>query len=64
MYTLEQQTKDMIAWLLDCFNDEFDQEEIRSLDFPAARKAVSRYYDGGFKAFIEDSQNNQIAEVY
>ncbi len=43
---------EMRKWLLDCFEDEYDQEQIRELSFEHCVKAVNRYYDGGYKAFL------------
>lgn len=50
----------MKEWLLDCFEDEYDQEQINELDHSDTLRAVNRYYDGGVEAFmsqyIEDSK--------
>lgn len=42
----------MKAWLLECFDDEYDREQIRELSFEHCVKAVNEYYDGGYKAFL------------
>ena len=44
--------KAMKEWLLDCFNDEYDQEQIESLSYEQLVKSINRYYDGGMKAFL------------
>lgn len=43
---------EMRKWLLECFDEEYDQEQIRELSYDDCVKAVNRYYDGGFKAFL------------
>lgn len=48
MNTLEQEMRE---WLLDCFTDEYDQEQIRELEPVGLLQAIDRYYDGGVKAF-------------
>lgn len=47
---------EMKAWLLECFDDEYDQEQIKELSYEHAVKAINHYYDGGIKAFREVSQ--------
>lgn len=44
----------MKEWLLDCFNEEADQEKIKQLIYEHCVKAINKCYDGGFKQFIED----------
>jgi len=44
--------KEMRSWLLDCFNDEYDQETIENLSFESLKKSVNRYFEGGFNEFI------------
>ncbi len=44
---------EMRDWLLECFSDEYDQEQIEELTHEQLEKAVNRYYDGGLKAFKE-----------
>lgn len=43
----------MREWLLDCFEDDYEQEEIQQLNFEEVQDAVQRYYDGGITGFIE-----------
>lgn len=43
---------EMREWLLDCFTQAEDQEEIQELNYGELVKAVNRYYDGGFKEFV------------
>lgn len=43
---------EMREWLLECFNDEYDQEKIQELTYGELVKAVNKYYDGGFKEFV------------
>ncbi len=45
-------TGEMRKWLLECFDEEYDQEQIRELSFEQCVKAINRYYDGGYKAFL------------
>lgn len=40
------------SWLLDCFEDEYDQEVIQELDVFGTIAAIERYYDGGWYEFI------------
>lgn len=42
---------EMKAWLLECFDEEYDQEQIRELTYEQCVRAINRYYDGGMKAF-------------
>lgn len=51
-------TIDMINWLLDCFEDDYDQDTIKELDFQAAKKAVNKYYDGGYYQFLKDAHHH------
>lgn len=44
---------EMRAWLLECFSSDDDQEEIESLTYHELENAISRYFDGGMKGFIE-----------
>jgi hypothetical protein len=53
---IEQATRDMIGWLLDCFESDEEQEEIRAMDFHCAKRAVARYYAGGYYQFIKDAR--------
>lgn len=43
---------EMQQWLLDCFSDEYDQEQIKELTYSQLKKAINRYYDGGIESFI------------
>ena len=49
MNTLESQMRD---WLLECFSDEYDQEQIQELTHTELVRSINKYYDGGMKAFI------------
>ncbi len=44
----------MIEWLLECFTDDYDQEQIQELTESQLTRAINRYYDGGLSAFIQD----------
>lgn len=43
---------EMKEWLLECFEDEYDKEQINELTYEQCVRAINRYYDGGMKAFI------------
>ncbi len=45
--------KDMRELLMECFDEEADQEEIDSLTHEQLVRAINRYYDGGMRAFKE-----------
>lgn len=42
----------MREWLLDCFDEEYDQEMIQELNEQELERSVNRYYDGGLRAFM------------
>lgn len=42
----------MIDWLLECFDDDYEQDEIRDLSYKQACQAINRYFDGGIEEFI------------
>lgn len=44
---------EMRSWLLDCFEEEYDQEQIQELSHEQLVRAINRYYDGGMKGFTE-----------
>jgi hypothetical protein len=44
--------KEMREWLLGCFDDEYDQEQINSLSHEQLVRAINRYYDGGIRSFL------------
>jgi hypothetical protein len=44
---------EMREWLLDCFEEEEDQEEILELSYERLCKSVNKYFDGGLKAFFQ-----------
>jgi hypothetical protein len=46
---------EMREWLLECFSEEYDQEQIEALSHNELVRAINRYYDGGIKAFKECS---------
>ena len=48
MRTIES---DMRDWLLECFSEEYDQEQINELTYDQLVKSINRYYDGGMRAF-------------
>ena len=50
--------KEMGEWLLECFSDEYDQEQIEELTHEQLVRSINRYFDGGMKEFI-----NCLAEV-
>jgi hypothetical protein len=43
-------------WLLDCFQDEYDQETIRGLNDSSIVDAINRYYHDGIEAFNESCE--------
>lgn len=43
----------MRLWLLQCFQDEHDQEMIKELSFEYLKIAVDRHYHGGYTEFIK-----------
>lgn len=45
--------KEMREWLLECFSDEYDQEQIEELTHEQLVRSINRYFDGGMKAFQE-----------
>jgi hypothetical protein len=47
--------KYMKEWLLDCFPDDADQEEIESLSREELMQAIRKYYDGGLDQFYKDT---------
>ncbi len=52
MSTLDREMKD---WLLECFDDEYDQEQIEELTHEQLVRSINKYYDGGMTAFKECS---------
>ncbi len=52
MNTLE---KEMREWLLECFSDEYDQEQINELGYLELQRSINKYYDGGLNSFIAES---------
>lgn len=42
-------------WLLDCYNDDDSQEDIRELSPSELFRAVSREYGGGWEQFLADA---------
>lgn len=44
---------EMREWLLECFEDEYDQEQIQSLSDSQLEKSIDRYFDGGKQAFYD-----------
>lgn len=47
--------EDARNWLLDCFADPFDAEQIGKLGPRELLLAVERYYSGGWAAFLKDA---------
>lgn len=43
------------GWLLDCFSDPVDQEQIETLGATELLLAVDRYYPGGWAAFEREA---------
>lgn len=43
--------KEMKDWLLECFNEEYDQEQIEELTHEQLKRAINRYYAGGMAEF-------------
>lgn len=48
MNTLENEMRD---WLLECFTEEYDQEQINNLTSEELQKPIQRYFDGGLIEF-------------
>jgi len=48
-----QELQEMKSWLLECFEDEHDQEQIEELSYTQCVRAINRHYDGGIRAFRE-----------
>jgi hypothetical protein len=44
-------------WLLDCFDDEADVEDIGSAGAIRIVQGVECWYDGGYRQFLLDSDN-------
>lgn len=42
----------MREWLLDCYEDEYDQEQINQMSYRELIKAINWYYDGGIECFV------------
>ncbi len=42
----------MREWLIECFTEEYDQEQIQELTYSQLTQAINRYYDGGMTSFI------------
>lgn len=49
--------QDARAWLLDCFSDEDDVAEIRSLNAIRIVQSVETHYEGGYRAFLLAGDN-------
>jgi hypothetical protein len=47
--------ENMKEWLLECFTEEADQEEIEALTREELIQAINRYYDGGLEQFYKDA---------
>ena len=45
---------EMKQWLLECFEEEYNQEQINESSYEELKQSVNRYYDGGFKVFVDD----------
>ena len=43
---------EMREWLLECFDDEHDQEQISDLSYTQLVRYVNRYHDNGFNGFM------------
>lgn len=52
--------KKMREWLLDCFDDEYDQEKINGLTIKELYKYIHCYFDGGVKTFIKCIEKQQV----
>lgn len=46
---------EMRGWLLECFTDAYDQEEINGLTHEQLVSAINTYYDGGMVEFVNCS---------
>lgn len=45
--------EDMRAWLLDCYSDEDDQDEIKELTGWEVYRCIHREFRGGVNGFME-----------
>ena len=52
---------EMRDWLLECFEEEYDQEQINDLTLNELKRSVNRYYDGGIKAFLHEVLTKSLA---
>lgn len=43
----------MRKWLLECFSEESEQEQIKELSFEHLQMAINRYFDGGYQEFLK-----------
>lgn len=50
---MDRLEKEMREWLLECFSDEYDQEQIEELTSKQLERAINKYFDGGLTAFKE-----------
>ena len=44
--------QEMREWLLECFTQESDQEEIENLTEQELIESINRYFEDGIRAFI------------
>lgn len=51
---------EMRSWLKECFEDEYDHEQIDELSSVKLIDAIERYYAGGFAEFVKCSGWNVI----
>lgn len=58
--TLDIETE-MRDWLLECFSEEYEQEQINELTFNELKRSVNKYYDRGIKAFLYDTLDSTIS---
>ena len=49
--------RDARDWLLDCFSDEEDQDEIRLLNAVRIVQSIETHYQGGYTQFLRDGFN-------
>lgn len=57
---MNNMVEDMREWLLECFSDEDDQEEIQELSDKEVLASVNRYFHGGVKEFMNCYDNVEV----
>ena len=58
---MDELDKEMRDWLLECFSDEYDQDQIEKLTHNQLLRSINRYYDGGTLGFMDSLVIEEIA---